>query len=156
MRQTAALFLLLSALLLTACSAAPEAETRVPAPGETAAADHTLLPEGTRNTVPHGSPGYCGNTVTTVTYHPPEGEAFTKTFQGGDSVALTDLLRFLDYSADWVCNCVPEYTVDTEFGTGYGLSLSQGYVRYQGGQVQLTAGQVEELRQILARVSEMD
>ena len=157
MKRTAVLFLLLAALLLTACGAAPEAGEPVSSPGDASpAADHVLLPDGAQNVVPHDSPGYCGNTVTTVVYHPLEGAGFTKTFGGDDSVALTDLLRFLDYSADRVCNCAPEYTVNTEFGAGYGLSLSQGYARYQGGQVQLTAGQVEEFRQILARVSETD
>lgn len=103
----------------------------------------------------HGGAAYCGNTVTTVSFHPMgsrEDERWTASFWGADSAALTDLLRRLDYSGG-LCRCLPEYTVDTEFGSGYGISLAEGYVRYGDGQSDLTAGQLEKAQAILERAA---
>lgn len=109
-----------------------------------------LLSEG-ENTVEHEAVGYCGNTMTTVFYKAgAEGEAWEAYFGGNDSVALTDLLRYLDYSGD-VCRCQPEYYVDTEFGTNYGINLTEGYVRHDGGQVSLTEEQLDLIREIFDR-----
>lgn len=111
--------------------------------------DHAHAPLTGDNTVEHDQALYCGNTVTTVSRETgPEGEPAS--FWGDDSVALTDLLLYLDYSGP-VCKCLPEYTVDTEFGTGYGVNLTEHYVRHDGGQVSLTAEQAEEIRAILDR-----
>ncbi len=115
---------------------------------EAEASEHHHALSDTDHTLEHDPAGYCGNTVTTVSC-----EAWEVSFWGGDSVALTDLLLYLDYSGD-VCRCLPEYTVDTEFGTGYGVNLTEGYARHDGGQVPLTAEQVEEIRGILDRRSE--
>ena len=113
--------------------------------------DHAHAPLTGNNTVEHDQALYCGNTVTTVSCEArPGGEPWKASFWGGDSVALTDLLRYLDYSGP-VCKCLPEYTVDTEFGTGYGVNLTENYVRHDGGQVSLTAEQAEEIRAILDR-----
>ena len=115
---------------------------------------HTGEPEHTHalseedHTVEHEVVGYCGNTMTTVSC-----ETWQASFDGSDSVALTDLLLYLDYSGD-ICRCLPEYNVDTEFGTGYGVNLTEGYVRHDGGQVSLTAEQVEMIQGILDRQSE--
>ncbi len=106
------------------------------------------------NILEHEDVGYCGNTVTTISYHPAginDGEAWEKSFWGSPSVSLTDLLRYLDYSGG-TCRCMPEYTVDTEFGTGYGISLSEGYARYDGGQTDLTEEQIEEIQNILDEI----
>ena len=62
-------------------------------------------------------------------------------------------LWYLDYSGD-VCRCLPEYSVDTEFGTGYGVNLTEGYARSGGGQTDLTEEQVEQIREILERQGE--
>lgn len=101
------------------------------------------------NAVEHEAAGYCGNTVTTVSR---EGRAGGEpvSFRGDDSVALTDLLRYLDYSGD-ICRCLPEYSVDTEFGTGYGVNLTEGYARHGGGQTALTEEQTSLIREILVR-----
>ena len=88
---------------------------------------------------------YCGNTQTTI--HFDKSNKYT--FMGGNSVTLTDLLRNLDYEPDRICKCLPEYTVDTEFGTGYGIHLTEGYARYNGGQVDLTKEQVEQITEII-------
>ncbi len=69
---------------------------------------------------------------------------------GSDSVMITDLLRYLDYSSD-ICKCLPEYIVDTEFGKGYGISLTEGYARYEGKQVSLTDGQIKTVTEIFER-----
>ena len=103
------------------------------------------------NTTVHDAIGYCGNTVTTVTYrNGADGEARKVSFQSEDSVELTDLLRYLDYSGD-ICKCLPEYQVDTEFGVNYGVSLTEGYARYNGGQAELTKDQVKRIQEILDR-----
>ena len=95
-----------------------------------------LLPELTQ--------GYCGNTMTTI-----HDQGKTYSFMGGNSVTLTDLLLRLNYDPLQVCRCAPEYTVDTEFGTGYGINLTQGYVRCEKGQVSLTQEQIAQIRTII-------
>ncbi len=71
------------------------------------------------------------------------------TFMGNKSVTLTKLLRDLEYDLDKVCNCLPEYTVDTIFGKGYGINLTASYVKYNGGQVELTFEQLDEVKEII-------
>ena len=88
--------------------------------------------------------GYCGNTQTTLYV---DGKAYT--FMGGHSVTLTDILLNLDYDPMKVCRCLPEYTVDTEFGTGYGIHLSEGYARSEKGQADLTREQIDAIREII-------
>lgn len=90
--------------------------------------------------------GYCGNTVTKVTL---DGEEYS--FWGGDSVTLTDIVINLAYDPESVCRCLPEFTVDTEFGDGYGVNLTESYVRCEAGQAALTAEQAETIRDILER-----
>lgn len=121
------------------------------AEGEAYSDEHShLLSEG-NNIVEHEATGYCGNTVTTVSREAwAGGEPWEVSFWGSDSVALTDLLLYLDYSGD-TCRCQPEYAVDTEFGAGYGINLTEGYVRHDGGQVSLTAEQIGQIQEILDR-----
>ncbi len=112
-------------------------------------------PTNENNIIPHEEVGYCGNTVTTVSYRysgkdTGEDEDWTNSFMGSDSVMLTDLLRYLDYSND-ICKCLPEYIVDTEFGKGYGINLTEGYARYEGKQVSLTDGQIKTVTEIFER-----
>lgn len=90
--------------------------------------------------------GYCGNTVTKVTLN---GE--TCSFWGDDSVKLTDIVINLAYDPNSVCRCPPEFTVDTEFGDGYGVNLTEHYVRCEAGQAPLTAEQIETIQGILER-----
>ncbi len=91
--------------------------------------------------------GYCGNTLTTVYFE--DGKKHT--FMAGNSVALTDILRRLDYDPNKNCKCLPEYTVDTEFGIGYGISLrsEHGYVRCDKGQAELGGQQYETVKKII-------
>lgn len=120
----------------------------------TEAPDHIHTPSGGNNLVEHDPVGYCGNTVTTVTRTPMgkgAGEEETVSFWGSDSVGLTDLLRWLDYS-DGICRCLPEYAVETEFGDGvYGVNLTEGYVRRNDRQVSLTEEQQSLIRDIFQR-----
>lgn len=90
--------------------------------------------------------GYCGNTVTEVTL---DGETYS--FWGDDSVALTDIVINLAYDPEKICRCLPEFTVDTEFGDGYGVNLTESYVRCEAGQASLTEEQTETIREILER-----
>ncbi len=90
--------------------------------------------------------GYCGNTVTEVTL-----DGKTWSFWGSDSVTLTDIVINLAYDSGSVCRCLPEFTVDTEFGGGYGVNLTESYVRCEAGQAALTAEQTEAIRDIVER-----
>ena len=90
--------------------------------------------------------GYCGNTITEVTL---DGVAYS--FWGDDSVALTDIVINLAYDPNSVCRCLPEFTVNTEFGDGYGVNLTEHYVRCEDGQAPLTAEQAETIQGILDR-----
>lgn len=89
--------------------------------------------------------GYCGNTMTTIIL---DGKEYT--FEGSDSVYLTDLLLNLAYDPEKLCDCMSEFTVKTEFGGPYGVNLSQGYARYDGAQADLTKEQIEVIRNILS------
>lgn len=86
---------------------------------------------------------YCGNTCTTIRY---QGAEYG--FMYENSVTLTDLLRTLDYNPHKVCRCLPQMTVETEFGT-YGVHLTEGYARCEQGQAALTREQVQTIRSIL-------
>lgn len=107
---------------------------------------HSHAPAEEPLTVEAPVTGYCGNTITEVLLN---GEAYS--FWGGDSVTLTDILINLSYDADQICRCLPEFTVNTEFGSRYGVNLSSSYVRSDAGQTSLTAEQVEQIQGILER-----
>ncbi len=106
------------------------------------------VPESNDNVIEHEETAYCGNTLTTVKYKGID-TSWEKTFAGSDSVAITDLLRFLDYR-DEICKCLPEYTFETEFGT-YGVNMSEGYARFGDKQVSLTQEQINEIGEIIDR-----
>lgn len=117
--------------------------------GDLSGHDHVLSEED--NIVEHEKAGYCDNTITKISRESQMGrESWKVSFDGSDSVVLTDLLLYLDFS-DVICRCQPEYNVDTEFGTGYGINLTEGYVRHDGGQVSLTAEQLESIQGIFDR-----
>ena len=89
--------------------------------------------------------GFCGNTWTVV--HIGDEEYG---FMGGHSVELTDLLLNLDYNRNIICRCIHEFTVDTEFGTGYQINLTQGFARCKKGQASLTEEQIRLVSEILS------
>lgn len=107
---------------------------------------HTHQPADSPQTVDDPISGYCGNTVTSVTV-----DEETYSFWGSDSVTLTDILINLAYDPEHLCRCMPEFTVDTEFGNGYGVNLTESYARCEAGQADLTAEQTETIRAILER-----
>lgn len=104
--------------------------------------DHT--PANEPQTVADPVTGYCGNTMTTL-YIGKE----SYTFMGGNSVTLTDILINLDYCEGKTCRCMAEYKVDTEFGTGYEINLTQGFARCGKGQAALTEEQIETIARII-------
>lgn len=106
---------------------------------------HSHAPAGEPLTVEAPVSGYCGNTVTKVTV---DGETFS--FWGSDSVTLTDTLINLAYDPNQVCRCMAEFTVDTEFGSGYGVNLTESFARCEAGQAALTVEQTEVIRAILS------
>ncbi len=103
-------------------------------------------PAAVPQTVDDPVTGYCGNTVTEVKRN---GETFS--FWGSDSVTLTDILINLNYDPEAVCRCLPEFTVDTEFGDGYGVNLTETYARCDQGQAPLTIEQTETIQEIINR-----
>lgn len=96
-------------------------------------------------TVENPITGYCGNTQTTLYI----GEK-SYTFMYDYSVILTDILVNLDYNPDKVCRCMPQYRVDTEFGTNYHIHLDYGFARCDKGQADLTVEQVKKIEEIIA------
>ena len=88
---------------------------------------------------------YCGNTVTEGVL---DGETYS--FCYSDAVGLTELVISLRY-AEGTCRCLPEFTVNTEFGGGYGVNLTEHYVRSGDSQCPITEEQAEEIRGILER-----
>ncbi|MBE6740408.1 MAG: hypothetical protein E7565_08845 [Ruminococcaceae bacterium] len=112
--------------------------------------NHTHQPIETENGEFESIGVYCGNTLTTVYFD--NGKSYS--FMSGNSVRVTDILRYLDYDKEKVCDCLPEYTVDTEFGIGYGINLTEGYARCDKGQADLTTTQLNELKKIIAWADE--
>ena len=106
--------------------------------------DHNHTLAETPQVVEDPVTGYCGNTMTTIIL---DGQEYT--FMGSDSVNLTDILINLKYDSDRICDCLPEFRVKTEFGEPYGVNLSEGYVRCDEGQADLTIDQIEEIQKIL-------
>lgn len=110
-----------------------------------ATSDHTHQPAAEEQTVSDPVTGYCGNTITKIYFD--EDKSYE--FWGGESVTVTDILINLSYDKNKLCKCLPEYTVDTELGTGYGINLSAGYARCDKGQADLTKEQVDKLKDIV-------
>ena len=106
--------------------------------------DHNHQPAATAQTVDDPFVGYCGNTQTTLYIGDKE-----YTFMYGNSVTLTDILLNLNYDPMRICHCRPEYTVDTEFGKGYGINLTAGYARCEKGQADLTQEQIDTIAEII-------
>ena len=106
--------------------------------------DHSHQAAATAQTVDDPFVGYCGNTQTTL--HIGDKEY---TFMYGNSVTLTDILLNLNYDPMRICRCRPEYTVDTEFGKGYGINLTAGYARCDKGQADLTQEQIDTIAEII-------
>jgi hypothetical protein len=90
-------------------------------------------------------PDYSGNSK--VTIHFESGESCT--FEGEKAVTLADILANLSYDRG-LCKCLPEYKVDTEFGTGYGIRLDgEAYVRFNKAQARLTDSQIKAVTNII-------
>lgn len=106
--------------------------------------DHSHQVATTSQIVEDPVTGYCGNTWTTLYI---DGKEYG--FMGSNSVGLTDLLINLDYDPDKVCRCMPQYRADTEFETNYHIHLDNAFVRCEKGQADLTADQVNQIREIV-------
>ena len=90
---------------------------------------------------------YCGLTSATVHIG---GESHT--VSGEDAIALTDILRRLDYSPDLLCRCMAQFTVDTETQAGYEISLTEYFVRLNGAQAPLTRSQTDTIQSIVNKL----
>ena len=93
-------FLLCLLLMLTACGSPYVSDGSA----SVSQSDHSHAAPTGDNVVEHEPEGYCGNTVTSVRYAPSDKaeDGWERAFWGGSSVALTDFLRWLDYSGE-VC-----------------------------------------------------
>ena len=118
---------------------------------EAAPADggHTHAPADEPETTGGTEDGYCGNTSATVTL---DGSAHT--ISGSDAVTLTAILENLDYDPQSVCNCLVEFTVETEVGTEYEVNLTDYFARCDAGQAALTRKQADAIREIIERLGE--
>ena len=67
-----------------------------------------------------------------------------------DCLILQEFLPNLPYSQYRVCKCLPQYTLETSFGT-FGVHLTEGYARCENGQAALTKDQIEIIRSIIER-----
>ena len=107
---------------------------------------HAHGPVNEPETVDDPVTGYCGNTLTTVRF----SDGKSHTFEGSESVNLTDVVINLKYDPNKICKCLPEYTVITESGKEYAVHLNgEGYVRCDEGQAELTEEQFETVTQII-------
>ena len=106
---------------------------------------HSHSPANEAQTVDDPVSGYCGNTQTTIYFENDK----SYTFMSGNSVIMTDILVNLKYDKNKLCKCLPEYKVDTEFGIGYGINLTEGYARCDKGQADLTQEQIDKLQEII-------
>lgn len=107
-----------------------------------APADEPESANGTEN-------GSCGSTSVTVTL-----DGSTHTISGSDAVTLTAILENLDYDPQSVCNCLAEFTVETEIGTEYEVNLTEYFARCDAGQAALTRKQADAIREIVQRLGE--
>ncbi len=113
--------------------------------------DHAHIPaESAENTSGAHGHGWCGNMTVTVYL-----DKINCTLSGSDAVVLTDILYHLEYSPENLCRCAADFTVDTEMGTGYAISLSQHFVRFEGGQAALTEEQAEKIQAIVDRLEDL-
>lgn len=69
------------------------------------------------------------------------------TFSGEQAETLLGILQDLNYDPMKICRCAPQYQVKTE-GETYGIHLEEGYVRCSAGQAELTAEQLNALREL--------
>lgn len=111
--------------------------------------DHTHAPADEPESANGTDTGYCGNTSVTVTL-----DESVYTLSGSDAVTLTAILENLDYDPQSVCNCLAEFTVETEVGTEYEVNLTEYFARCDAGQAALTRKQADAIREIIERLGE--
>lgn len=105
--------------------------------------DHAHHPaESAENRKP--TAGWCGNTTATIHL-----DGIVHTLSGEDAITLTDILIHLSYDPAQLCRCMAEFTADTELGTGYEISLTEYFVRHEGGQAALTIAQADMIQEII-------
>lgn len=106
--------------------------------------DHAHSPAERREEGATGAIGGCGNTTATLYY----GESVFQ-LSGSGAITLSYILDNLEYDPANLCRCRPEITIDTEMGTGYEISLTEYFVRFEGGQAALTSEQAAQLKQAI-------
>lgn len=111
--------------------------------------DHSHIPAEAFENTGASAYGWCGNMTATLYL---DGAAHS--LSGSDAVTLTNILYRLDYDPAQLCRCVAEFTADTEMGTGYEISLTEYFVRFEGGQAVLTEEQADTLREIVTALGE--
>ena len=118
---------------------------------EAAPADggHTHAPADEPESANGAETGSCGSTSVTVTL---DGSAHT--IPGSDAVTLTAILENLDYDPQSICNCLAEFTVETEVVTEYEVNLTEYFARCDAGQAALTRKQADAIREIIERLGE--
>ena len=92
----------------------------------------------------------CGNSITRIS--DPSGREICS-FYSGDSAKIYGILLGLKFEEHSLCECSPEYTVTLEGCENYYLSITKGFVRYEGLQVQLSEEQLAVIKSVFSRQS---
>lgn len=58
----------------------------------------------------------------------------------------------MQYDPQKLCRCETPYSVNTEYGSNYFINLEKGFVRHHDGQADLTAEQVEMIRETVEEI----
>ncbi len=149
MKKIASFLLAMSLLFsLTACKdrRAADKKSAIPDHAIPLCTEHRLSAEKESK----ASDGYSGSTQTVIHF----GSTASYAFSLGSSAVLTEILRSLEYAPEKLCRCMYQYTVDTKFGLGYEINLTEGFARFGDGQADLTQGQIEALSSIITWASE--
>ena len=134
-------------LMLTLLASCTPQNNEASSYGETVSSDnnmhvHTL--ETTDNTVSDKIHATCGNVRSIIHF---DKDTFY-CFMYEESITLHNMLTNLKYNSDYLCKCLSEYQIEIDT-KNYEVNLSEGYARSDEGQVQLTAEQVQTLREII-------
>ena len=92
----------------------------------------------------------CGNSITRIS--DPYGREICS-FDSGDSAKIYGILLDLKFEGNNPCECEAEYTVTLEGCENYYLNISNGFVRHEGFQVQLSKEQLSVIKSVFSRQS---
>ncbi len=125
---------------------------------DTASDLQSTVPAQLTDTLENGSPSpapedLCIRFCPILVKYLPQGASQAQGYSFFDDAAeatLVEILTKADYNQG-LCRCAAEFTMILEGVGEYQLNLSQGYIRHEGTQADLTQDQVQTLTDILTR-----